>query len=90
MRGFMNQAQLNEAVLMDGNRFTHGMKYLKVPAKSYMNPKVWGNLLFDLETDPEQKTNLLPHEKETELKSAMTDIMKKTEAPEEEFLRLGL
>lgn len=90
MRGFMNQAQLNEAVLMDGNRFTHGMKYLKVPAKSYMNPKVWGDLLFDLETDPEQKNNLLPHAKESELKSAMIEIMKKTEAPEEEFLRLGL
>lgn len=90
MRGFMNAAQLNQAVFMDGNRFTHGMKYLKVPAKSYMNPKVWGDLLFDLETDPEQKTNLLPHEKEPELKSAMIKIMKKTEAPEEEFLRLGL
>lgn len=90
MRGFMNTAQLNEAVLMDGNRFTHGTKYLKVPAKSYMNPKVWGDLLFDLETDPEQKRNLLPHEKEAELKSAMIELMKKTKAPEEEFLRLGL
>ncbi len=90
MRGFFAYEDLKKAVLMNGSRFTRGVPYLKVPVSSGMNAKIYGDLLFDLEIDLKQEVNLIPHEKEGELKNALISVMKRIGAPEEEFERLGL
>ena len=90
MRGFFHKKQLQKAVLFNGDRYSHGIPYLKVPSKTYMNAKVFGDLLFDLETDPKQENNLLTKELSERWNTILKKEMEKAGAPQEEFERLGL
>lgn len=90
MRGFFKPEFLKKAELVPGDRFSHGIPYLKVPAKTYLNARMFGDLLFDLDNDPKEEKNLLPSEKETEFRQAIHDIFTRIDAPREEFERLGL
>lgn len=90
MRGFFKAEYLKKAVLTPGDRFSHGIPYLKIPAKTYMNARKFGDLLFDLTKDPQQKNNILTAELSEKWNAVLKQEMKKAGAPEEEFERLGL
>lgn len=90
MRGFFNKEQLQKATLYKGDRHSHDIPYLKVPSKTYMNAKKFGDLLFDLETDPKQENNILSEELSISWNTILKKEMEKAGAPIEEYARLGL
>lgn len=65
----------------------YGIRTLGFPPKSLME---YGTLLYDLETDPEQEHPLDDPETEERMIRAMVQLMKENEAPEEQYVRLGL
>lgn len=90
MRGFFRKEFLQHAKLVSGDRFSHGIPYLKIKASTYMNARQFGDLLFYLPTDPLQKNNLLTPELSAHWNKILAEEMEHVYAPEEEFARLGL
>lgn len=66
-----------------------GSKVLKVPAKGAAQAYQYGDMLFDLQDDPEQKVPMQDEAIEARLKGCMKELMKANEAPEEQYERLG-
>lgn len=95
------ELQKTERVLCDSFSFTDGIPVMKVPAETSTSPDnsaYWfnrhmefGDLLYDLKIDSKQK-RALKGEKEVEQRmiKAMISLMKESEAPKEQFERLGL
>ena len=50
----------------------------------------YGDLLFDLEADPQQLNPVSDPETEERMKEAMKQLMKENEAPSELYERIGL
>ena len=92
MRARMNPAQLKNAVLKeDAFPFTKGCPVLKIPAMPADKSRYkYGNKLYDLEKDPEQLHPLDDPQKEVELIYEIWKLMQENEAPEEQYLRLGI
>ena len=90
MRGFVDKELLKRAELIKGNRFTNGIPCLKIAMKTYVDSFGFGSLLFDMKCDMNQINPL--HDSETEKKMAdkLIQAMKRIEAPQEEYVRLGL
>ena len=75
--------------------FTKGcplMRFDSIPdPASDIEPKVkYPDMLFDLKTDPEQKTPLHDSETENRMLCLMARLMRENDAPAEQFVRLGL
>ena len=93
MSGMFQTAELSDLELAEPFGFTKNCRTLKIPVKnSYMKgiSSRWGNLLFDLEIDPGQNDALNWPEKEAELLKVMRDLMTESNAPAEQYERLGL
>lgn len=86
--------------LTDDFSFTKGAPLMKIPASGSTSPNnscylyeehmKYGDLLFDLETDPDQKHPIEDEEVKARLIGAMKDLMKENEAPPELYERIGL
>lgn len=83
-------SQLQAATLAAPFSFTKNMPVLKLPGGAYFSAHQFGNLLFDVESDPLQLTPLHDSKKEAELLEAMTAEMVAADAPEEQYVRLGI
>lgn len=70
--------------------FTKGLRTLQVETTSSMNPWVHGTLLFDLETDPQQQQPLVDVDVELRMLRLLTDLLHRSDAPESQFMRLGI
>lgn len=73
--------------------FTKDCATLKIPARqdnAFSNPYRYGSRLYDLEKDPGQKQPLEDIESEYMLVQEMIRLMKETEAPPEQYERMGL
>ena len=75
--------------------FTKGcplMRFDSIPdPASDIEPKVkYPDMLFDLKTDPEQKTPLHDSETENRMLCLMARLMRENDAPVEQYVRLGL
>lgn len=90
MRGFISMEQLQEAELVQGNKFSHGIPMLRVVMDNYMDSYKFGNLLFDMKEDPTQERPLDNPEIEKRMIEELIIKMREIDAPEEEFTRLGL
>ncbi|QPZ38110.1 sulfatase [Paramicrobacterium chengjingii] len=90
MRGRFPISALTRAELVPPLSFSKGVPVLKVPAIAPTNPAVFGSLLFDLETDPEQEHPLLDPEIELRMAGLLVDAMRRADAPDEQYVRLGL
>jgi len=90
MRGFYSNEQMRQMELVKGNRFTHGMPVVKVPIKNQMDSFALGNKLFDMQQDPKQERPIHDPKLEQRMVDKLTRLLKKIEAPTEEFERLGL
>lgn len=90
MRGFFEKDILEQGTLINGNRFTNGIPCIKYPDKTYVNPAQFGDLLFDLESDPQQENPLDNKDIMQKMCTKLKKEMEKTAAPEEEFIRIGL
>ncbi|WP_319518470.1 sulfatase [uncultured Martelella sp.] len=91
MRARFSPEELAEAELFPPSfSFTKGAPVLKMPAWTMGSPWSYGTLLFDLETDPEQETPLDDPALELRMIGLLVDLMRRNEAPAEQFERLGL
>lgn len=90
MRGFFPNKLLENIRLIQGNRFTDGYPVIEIESVSNIDSYSLGNLLFDMKLDSKQNKplndNIIESRMIEKLIKKMTDI----EAPESEFIRLGL
>ncbi len=72
--------------------FTKDCKVMKIPAFSYMNgtSKKFGNLLYNVSDDPFQESPLELPEIEEMMIEKMRELMKSSDAPKEQFERVGI
>ena len=71
--------------------FTKGMPVLKIPQQ--MNDSVlreYGELLFDLENDPDEEQNLQDPDMILKMRAALVKKLKESDAPEEVYRRFRL
>src|SRR5690554_1482781 len=90
MRGFFPEKNLNESVLSNEFSFTKGMPVLKVPTMSFFSPYRYGHKLFDLSEDYEQKHPVQHIELEKKYMNKLREAMIASEAPKEQYERLGI
>ena len=73
--------------------FTKGCKTMKINAdggNAYTPASSFGHLLFDLENDPKQENPMNDPELEKKMIEHLIREMRKNDAPEEQYERLGL
>ena len=91
MRGFFSLNELKTVELADPFSFTKGVKLMRTDTRlRYINPYIFGSLLFDLHDDPHQEHPIVNAEIEKKMITALREEMKKNEAPLEQFERLGI
>lgn len=61
-----------------------------MPGRTLLNPYQHGTLLFDLETDPQQRTPLVDDEAELRMAALLVELLRANEAPPSQYQRLGL
>lgn len=89
--GLMIPEELDEAVLSEPMPFTKGCSVLKLPQRSGM-PKMGNSrsMLFNVKRDPKQAVELDDEEVIIRMSNAMAELMRKNNAPAEQFYRMGL
>ncbi|MFX0080355.1 MAG: sulfatase [Candidatus Hodarchaeota archaeon] len=91
MRGFFSINELKTMTLADQFSFTKGSKLIRTKTRHrYINPYIFGSLLFDLQNDPHQENPIIDSEIENRMIKAMVEAMKKNDSPVEQFERLGI
>jgi arylsulfatase A-like enzyme len=70
--------------------FTKGIRTMRMPTSFFMNPWMHGTLLFDLDTDPGQLHPIDDPEVELRMVNLLADLMRASEAPATQFVRLGI
>ncbi len=90
MRARFAPQELHDAELTPGFTFTKGAPVLRVPGQAMGNPWWHGSLLFDLGNDPLQRAPLVDDELELRMAGLMVELMRRNDAPADQFLRIGL
>lgn len=90
MRGLFPVSVLREAELVNSFGFTKAAPTLRVPASTWCNPWQYGSVLYDLQSDPTQQRPLVDDDLELRMASLMATLMTCSQAPEDQFIRLGL
>jgi arylsulfatase A-like enzyme len=91
MRGLFSVAELQAFELAGPFAFTKGCRVMKIPAaQRMMLPHVFTTQLFDLQTDPLQEHPIQDAEVEASMIDHLRRLMKENDAPEEQFIRVGL
>nr|WP_203433309.1 sulfatase [Jiangella asiatica] len=90
MRGRFSAAELRDARLHPGFSFTKQMPVLRTAGHAGTNPFVFGSQLFDLWDDPEQAYPVIDTDVELRMAGALVELMRAADAPESQFVRLGL
>ncbi|MCB8044993.1 sulfatase-like hydrolase/transferase [Microbacterium oxydans] len=90
MGGRFAPSELAQAELHPGFSFTKGAPVLKVPGFAFGSPWSYGTLLFDLDEDPSQDRPLQDEQLELRMAKLLVEQMRASDAPPEQFARLGL
>lgn len=90
MRTLYERDVLVGGTLVEGSRFTNDIPALKYFETSSMNPSQYGDLLFDMINDPNQQCNVQDEQLMQKMCMKLKNAMEKVQAPEEEFIRIGL
>lgn len=93
MRSRMSPRQLKDMELVPPFSFTKGCQVLKLKNVGSDAGKTdfrYGNMLFNVKADPQQRHPIDDPEKEVALINEMIHLMKADDAPEDQFERLGL
>lgn len=70
--------------------FTRGARVMKIPQKNGISTYWFGSALYDLENDPQQKCPIENKEVEMRLLKQMREMMIANEAPDEQYVRMGI
>ncbi|MEM7127283.1 MAG: sulfatase [Chloroflexota bacterium] len=90
MRHRFEPSELQDIQLQEPFNFTKGCRTMKVAGRSHVPAHSYGTLLFDLETDPGMENPIEDKEVEERMIKYMVEWMKRNDAPEEQYTRLGL
>ena len=91
MRCRFSPEELREATLVEPFSFTKGCPVLRVPMKPpAFSGAIYGSKLFCTDDDPDQRHELDDSELEVHMARGMVRLMHETDAPREEYARLGL
>ena len=90
MRGYFRPEQLAAAELVTPGRYSNGLPCLRMPYKPFLDVARFGDRLYRLDTDPEEKCNLAGSSETAVWQRKMAAALQAAGAPEEELLRLGL
>ena len=91
MRARMAPERLKDAKLQEPFSFTKDCPVLKLPIKNAdMAQFRYGSKLYDLSNDPEQLHPIDDPNKEVELINEIARIMRENDAPQEQYIRLGI
>ena len=93
MNSLFSTDELRKMQWHRGFNFTKGCPVMKIPSKGGKGLRNFEDLetkLFDLETDPGQKNQIKNQTIENYLIEKLISMMKATDAPEEQYTRLGL
>jgi arylsulfatase A-like enzyme len=86
----MTPEELRTAKLVPPFAFTKGAPVLRVESSSFGSPYTFGTLLFDLVTDPGQEQPLRDPALERAMATKLVHLLRESDAPEEQYARLGL
>jgi len=98
MRGFISQSDDRPVSLVEPFSFTQDQQVLCIRRSMTkdrgdadpLQHNLYGDLLYDLQTDPQQEDPVDSPKIEDEMIAAMTDLMYQCDAPAEVYTRLGL
>lgn len=90
MRGFFRKQELAGMELAPPFSFTKEIGVLRMNADAGRFIHPYGDLLFDLERDPRQSSPIRDDGQERRLQALMVGLMRTSDAPEEQYVRLGL
>nr|WP_238357917.1 sulfatase [Cohnella zeiphila] len=82
--------ELADLELQEPFEFTKGCRTMKIGARPFLNPYLYGNLLFDLEKDSAQNSTVDDPEAEMRMIRLLARLMRENDAPPEQFERLGI
>ena len=82
--------ELADIELREPFDFTKGCRTMKIRANTYLNPYLYGSLLFDLERDSKQESTIEEPETEARMIRHLARLMRESEAPAEQYVRLGI
>ncbi len=90
MRNFFSVDELKTMELAEPFTFTKDCKTMRIKARATLNPYIYGTLLFDLQNDPNQENPIVDAEIEKRMIKLLIEEMKKSDAPIEQYERLGI
>jgi arylsulfatase A-like enzyme len=90
MRRAFDVKDLQEIGLAEPFPFTKGCRTMTIAGRAWLKAHEFGNLLFDLDSDPKQEHPIQDRAVEERMIGLLRDLMRKNNAPEEQFRRLGV
>ena len=91
MRHTFSVEEMRGAVMAPPFRFTKGCPVMKIPSRqTWVKAHEFGTLLFDIDADPKQERPLQDPQIERRMIDLMVDLMRANDAPQEQYVRLGL
>jgi len=90
MRSRFKPEELRDIQLSAPFTFTKGVSLLRIPGSGASKCRIEDTMLFDLELDPKQYHPYRNEEVEKRLCDRMIELMEQTDAPREQYERLGL
>jgi hypothetical protein len=90
MRRAFDVKELQEIGLAEPFPFTKGCRTMTIAGRAWLKAHEFGNLLFDLDSDPKQEHPIQDRAVEERMIGLLRDLMRKNNAPEEQFRRLGV
>ena len=89
MSGFFSAQEFETVELREPFDFTKGLKVMKMQTRfrSHSSPEKYGDLLFDLSTDPGELTPIRNEEVEFRMANAIRSCMLSHDAPDEVYTR---
>jgi hypothetical protein len=90
MRSRFTPQELVHIELAEPFAFTKGVRVLRIPGRSFGGAQQSGSMLFDLEIDPGQECPIVDDAVEFRMIALLLRWMRATDAPTEQFDRLGL
>lgn len=70
--------------------FSKGCRVMRFPRETWIRAHDFGNLLFDLDSDPHQENPIDDPDRERIAAEKMVELMREAESPPEQYERLGL
>ncbi|MCL5997640.1 MAG: sulfatase [Chloroflexi bacterium] len=90
MRHVFDVAELQDVQLAEPFSFTKGCRTMQIAARPGIDAHSFGTLLFDVQADPAQAHPLQDAQIEKRMIDHLVRLMRETDAPGEQFERLGL